>query len=200
MKSYNKIFIGVIAFTIFAFIAANAIMLNAGQSESGRPYRVEINRLARVIEENGFESVDLSQCVYVVNIEKYGGDFYNAESDYVVREIGGELYRFDYTANENNNDIFLIVNFFLTVMSVMIIAVMIYIRSKIILPFDKLKEIPYELSKGNLTSPIKENKSRFFGRFIWGVDLLRENMEEQKKRELDLQKERKRYCFPYRTI
>ena len=191
MKSYNKIFIGVIAFIVIAFIAANTIMLNMGQSESGRTYRVEISRLALEIEENGFGSIDLSQCSYVTDIEKYGDDFYNAESDYVVREIGGELYRFDYTANEKNNDIFLIVNIFLTVMAVMNIAVMIYIRSKIILPFDKLKEIPYELSKGNLTPPIKENKSRFFGRFIWGVDLLRENMEEQKKRELDLQKEKK---------
>lgn len=38
---------------------------------------------------------------------------------------------------------------------------------------------------------VKEDKSRFFGRFIWGVDLLRENMEQQKQRELDLQRDKK---------
>ena len=39
--------------------------------------------------------------------------------------------------------------------------------------------------------PIKENKSKFFGKFVWGVDMLRETMEEQKQHELDLQKEKK---------
>lgn len=68
---------------------------------------------------------------------------------------------------------------------------MLYVKAKIIAPFDRLKDVPYELSKGNLTAPMQESKSRFFGRFIWGVDLLRENIEEQKKRELQLQKEKK---------
>lgn len=68
---------------------------------------------------------------------------------------------------------------------------MLFARQKILKPFDKLKDVPYELSKGNLTIPIKENKSRFFGKFVWGVNLLRENMEQQKKKELDLQKEKK---------
>ena len=76
-------------------------------------------------------------------------------------------------------------------MSAVIIAVMIYIRAKILAPFEKLSDIPYELSKGNLTAPVKEAKNRFFGRFVWGVDMLRENMEQQKERELNLQREKK---------
>ena len=62
-------------------------------SVSGRPYRVEINKIALEIEENGFESVDLSSYNYVTNIEKYSDNFYDTDSDYAVREIGGELYR-----------------------------------------------------------------------------------------------------------
>ena len=76
-------------------------------------------------------------------------------------------------------------------MSAAIIAVMLYVRFKILSPFEKLTDIPYELSKGNLTTPVKETKNRFFGRFIWGVDVLRENMEQQKERELNLQREKK---------
>jgi signal transduction histidine kinase len=68
---------------------------------------------------------------------------------------------------------------------------MLYIKLKILYPFEILREVPYELSKGNLNVLIKETKNRFFGRFIWGVDMLRENMEEQKKRELNLQKDKK---------
>ena len=38
---------------------------------------------------------------------------------------------------------------------------------------------------------MQENKSRFFGRFVWGMDLLREKLEQQKIEELQLQKEKK---------
>jgi signal transduction histidine kinase len=38
---------------------------------------------------------------------------------------------------------------------------------------------------------MKESKSRFFGNFLWGLDLLRENLEQQKERELELQRDRK---------
>lgn len=37
-----------------------------------------------------------------------------------------------------------------------------------------MRDIPYELARGNLTAPIKENKYRFFGKFTWGINLLRE--------------------------
>lgn len=39
--------------------------------------------------------------------------------------------------------------------------------------------------------PLTEQKTRFFGRFVWGVNMLRENIEQQKERELSLQKEKK---------
>lgn len=192
MKAFNKVFVAVFIIIALIFIGANIALHNAETSANGRPYRVEINRIALEIEENGFESVDLSSYNYVTNIEKYSDNFYDTDSDYAVREIGGELYRFDYTVSaEKNYSAAVIVNIVLAVMSVMVFAMLIYIKRKIISPFDTLKDVPYELSKGNLTAPIKENKSRFFGRFIWGVDLLRENMEQQKKRELDLQKEKK---------
>ena len=64
-------------------------------------------------------------------------------------------------------------------------------RSQILRPFERLTNVPYELSRGNLTAPVKENRSRFFGKFLWGIDLLRENIERQKQRELELQKEKK---------
>ena len=120
-------------------------------------------------------------------------NFYSTDSDYVIRRINGELYRFDYSENSGTDKARLIitVNVILGVMALVIIGVMLYIKHKILKPFDRLTDIPYELSKGNLTSPVKETKNRFFGRFIWGVDILRENMEQQKERELSLQRDKK---------
>lgn len=188
MKAFNRIFAAIIAVIILLFAAAN-IMLAANASE-GRPYRVEINRLANQIETHGY--ADVSDCEYVTNIEKYGENFFNAESDYAVREISSELYRFDYKSDSSRSkELTLTLNIILGAMTVLIISVMLYIKFAILTPFEKLKEVPYELSKGNLTLPVKETKNRFFGRFIWGVDMLREKIQQQKQREFNLQKDKK---------
>ncbi len=192
MKAFHRIFAIVIAVLVILFIIANVVLLTDNK-DSGRPYRVEINRLAREMEANSFDTTDLAHCNYVTNVEKYGEEFYNSASDYLIREINGELYRFDYTSDGNTDKTELVikVNVLLGSMAVVILAVMLYIRFKILKPFEQLTEVPYELSKGNLTTPVKETKNRFFGRFFWGVDLLRENMEQQKERELQLQKDKK---------
>ncbi len=193
MRAWRKIFAAFAVFAIAVFAAANLILNHLNSPENGRPYRVEINRLALQIEKNGLSSVDLTQCEFVYNIEKYGGDFYNAPNDYSIREIDGELYRFDYAIKNgtDNSGTTAAVNVLLAVMTAAIFAVLFYIRAKILRPFDRLTDVPYELSKGNLSAPVKENKNRFFGKFLWGIDLLRENIETQKQRELELQKEKK---------
>lgn len=190
MKAFNRIFAAVILVLIVLLAAAN-IILAADVSGSGRPYRVEINRLALQIETEGH--ADISDCKYVTNIERYGENFYSTESDYVVHEINGELYRFDYKTEvgSDRTRLAVTVNVILGVMAVLIISVMVYIKLAVLAPFEKLTDVPYELSKGNLTAPVKETQNRFFGRFIWGVDMLRENIEQQKVRELELQKEKK---------
>lgn len=193
MKAFNRIFAAVLVILIAVFVSANVIMLTNGD-ESGRPYRVEISRLVAEIEKDSLEITDLANCEYVTGVLRFEDtdNFYNAESDYVIREINGELYRFDYRAkSEEDKRAILTVNVILGIMAVMIIGVMAYIRVKILKPFEQLTDVPYELSKGNLTAPVKETKNRFFGRFIWGVDMLRENMEQQKERELALQRDKK---------
>lgn len=189
MKGFNRISAIVAALIIAVFAAANVVLLR-NRSNSGRPYRVEISRIEREIE-NG-NNPDISSCIYVTAITEYEEGFYNSESDYVIREINGKLYRFDYIVNGSSDKISLITtNIILGIMTMLIIGVMLYIRLKILKPFELLTDVPYELSKGNLTAPVKETKSKFFGRFIWGVDVLRENMEQQKERELNLQREKK---------
>lgn len=193
MRAFNRIFAAVIAVMILIFAGANLFMAFNGDPEGGRPYRVEINRLAREIEENGGEIADISDCEYVTHIEKTGDRFYASESDHAVREINGELYRFDYETRGTGGGgrITAAVNISLGVMAAAVVGVMIYVRRKILRPFEKLADLPTELAKGNLTAPIKETKNRFFGRFVWGLDMLRESIERQKRRELELQREKK---------
>ncbi len=190
MKAFNRI-LSVVAVAVILLFAVVNLILAADKTNDGRLYRVEISRLVREIEANG--SADISECEYVTNIERYGEKFYSTDSDYVICEINGELYRFDYNTNGCSGKKYLvgIVNAALGVTAILFIAVMSYIKFAILIPFERLIDIPYELSKGNLTAPIKETKNRFFGKFLWGIDILRENIELQKQRELEMQKEKK---------
>ena len=54
-----------------------------------------------------------------------------------------------------------------------------------------MSNLAYELAKGNLSLPVKEENSKLFGRFLWGMDMLREKLEDNKARELEFQKEQK---------
>ena len=192
MKAFNRIFAAVVAAVILIFAVSNWLLLRP-VVDVGRPYLVEVNRLVLKIEEGTYDPADLMKCDYVTAVHTYAEDFYIPHSDYVIREIDDVLYRFDYThaSGSDRTGLMVTVNCILALMAVVILGVLCYIRVMILRPFDKLKDTPYALSKGNLTSPIKETKNRFFGKFVWGLDLLRENMEQQKARELELQRDRK---------
>lgn len=198
MKAYNKVIIAVIAVTVLIITAANILLIAGNNGSNDREYRVEIGRVAEDIRNNGYDPSIPENCRYVTAVKKYGGDIENTDifdtdSDYVIKQINGELYRIEYNAQSKSDRTseIIIVNASLGVMAVLTVAVLFYIKNKIILPFERLSDVPYELSKGNLTMPVKESKSRYFGRFVWGVDMLRESIEQQKERELELQKNKK---------
>ena len=58
------------------------------------------------------------------------------------------------------------------------------------MPFNKISELPQQIAKGNLTGDIKESKSKYFGRFIWGLNILRESLEDSRARELSVLKDK----------
>ena len=63
MKSYIKLFIAVIA-ALAVLLAGSAVILNMTDSgTSGRPYRVEAERLAKKIENNESYSLDDYSCI-----------------------------------------------------------------------------------------------------------------------------------------
>lgn len=100
------------------------------------------------------------------------------------------IYKVNYNGNKDNFNLILI-NGSLAIIVVLSIITYIYINKKIIKPFSDIKEMPYELAKGNLSIPIKEQKNKYFGKFTWGMDMLRENLEDNKKKEIKYQKEKK---------
>jgi signal transduction histidine kinase len=199
MKSFNRVFAGIIFLLAVVFAGVNLYLSGVFNNDSEREYRVEINRLQKEIEQKGIESVDLERYRCVKHIEVMNKEeavttfFEGSGSDYVIKYLEGRYYRFDYQIRltDEYRSMRTAANLAMIIITAAVFGVLIYVRIKLINPFHKIKNVPYELSKGNLTVGLKESRNRFFGRFVWGLDLLREKLEEQKRKELSLQKEKK---------
>lgn len=213
MKKINRlIFLVVISFLALMCLV-NIYLLRRSFKNTAREYRVSINRIKKAVtvfeQEELRAPASLEELMQYIRVEEYpqvtglyalalnddtkeASRFLEEESDYVIFATENYYYKVTYFAGEQmKGQIIILVNGIGFGMLVVVLAFLIYIKQMILLPFYSLSEIPYELSKGNLTVPLLENKNRFFGRFVWGMDLLRENLEEQKVRELELQREKK---------
>ena len=196
MKSFNKLILMVTVITAAFFAVVNLCFINAENKDgAGRPYRVEAERIANDIKDGIYSESSLNDCFYITAVERLSGEnvdtFYSVQSDYIIKMIDGELYRFDYSYRQDDSDERLMINICLAFAVALIVIFLIVIKYKIIKPFDKIREVPFELAKGNLSIPLKETKNQYFGRFIWGLDLLREKIEQQKIKELELHREKK---------
>ena len=70
-------------------------------------------------------------------------------------------------------------------------GMLLYLGRYIIKPFNEISELPAELAKGGLNRPLKENKHKYFGKFIWGLDMLRQSLEQAETRRLEQAKAEK---------
>lgn len=200
MRRWDRILLMTACVMAVVIVGANFLLLMEQGKTEGRRYRVEANRVVEKIREKGLSDVKTSEYETITEVVPLSSmadrekSFFEGEGeDYLIREVNGTYYRIEYRSDvpESPGHTIVVMNFVLAAMSLFLLGVLFFIRQKILKPFSSLVEVPYELSKGNLAVPMKENKNRYFGRFVWGLDLLRENLEEQKKKELTLQKEKK---------
>ena len=188
MKAFRRLCI--VVTTVFLLLTAvlNLFLMRTKNSDESI-YRVEAKRLADEIEETG--EFDLGKYPHVTGVFKADdGKLYISDEHYLIIEAGGTLYRVEYIVGNGQYSIAAI-NCAFGALFLLMIGLLYYIREHIIVPFGRLNDVPQELARGNLAVPIPEEKSRFFGKFTWGVNLLRESIEEGRKKEVTMQREKK---------
>lgn len=186
MLKFDKLFALLAALAVISGIAAAYIIGNDKQ-RSSRKYKLEISRVEQEIRAGN--EVSAEDHDHITDITVYSGqkDFFTSDSHYVIRDINGQLYRIDYSddATSDHSRILICTELIIAAVFAAVLLILLYIRKNIIKPFNHISELPYELSKGNITAPLTENKSRYFGKFIWGLDMLREQIENSKVREIE---------------
>lgn len=213
MKKFDKIIAAVIVSWLFLFVAVIFLWGRQCEEES-REYLVEAGRLMRGMEEQKcfsmpvllgpvgtcskrIEAVSYLSCQDMedtLTISVFFGhkNGYAAHIEPLV--VDGEvlgLVRFDYRNIRENKDFVRLPASLLLISLCFVLTVLVYIRNHIVRPFWALSEMPYELSRGHMRMEVEENKERFFGKFVWGIDLLRDNLNAAQKRALKLEKEKK---------
>ncbi|MBP3857795.1 MAG: HAMP domain-containing histidine kinase [Ruminiclostridium sp.] len=189
MKRFDRLIVLAAVIITAVFVIINVI---PGSKDSDvRLHNIEINRVVRVMNDTG-EMPDTALYETITGIYPQTGDnsFYDSPNEYVIREINGKLYRIEYS-EDPGNDSRLSLNVTAAFFAAFILGLLLWLRQTVIKPFDRIRELPFELAKGGLAVPLKESRSRYFGRFIWGLDMLREKLEQSKQSELELQKEKK---------
>ncbi len=193
MNRFKKAATLIVIAEVLIIIALNVFYLT-NIRVTGRYYRVEAERIVRVLEADETfrknpDSIDLEKYKTIIRVSVYDPSEL-CNNDYVVEEVEGTLYRIEYRVLEDRST-FILMNVGMASALLLTIGVLLYIGYKVIKPFDKMSSLTEQLAKGNLSTPIKEEKSRFFGKFLWGMDMLRENLEDSKMKNLEYQKEKK---------
>ncbi|MCI8358998.1 MAG: HAMP domain-containing histidine kinase [Lachnospiraceae bacterium] len=179
---------------LLLILSANGLYFYQNHDSDGKLYLVEARRLMKEIEEqkpeaSEIETMSFSQYETIAGIREFAAGE-ACDNDYLVEEIAGKLYRIEYVEKRSSR-LPLYINIPLFGMMIVTNIVLVYVYHKVLKPFQDMSNLSYELAKGNLSMPVKEEKSKLFGRFLWGMDMLREKLEETKEKELAFQKERK---------
>ena len=191
-------------FVCFIFIleavlifSLNAVFLYEKNDRGERLYRVEAQRVVQELKESDtlkdltdvrIMEIDLSEYETIVRVSEFDADE-TVNNDYIVEEINGKLYRIEYK-NIESYGILIYINVMFAAMLIITVIVLYYVYKKILKPFHDMERLTFELAKGNLSVPIKEEKSKFFGKFLWGMDMLREELESRRQKELEFEKDK----------
>ncbi|MCR4610146.1 MAG: HAMP domain-containing histidine kinase [Eubacterium sp.] len=97
----------------------------------------------------------------------------------------------DRSAKKMRATLFLTANSIIFIAAVICLAMHFYYQKRILKPLQKMVDIPAEIAKGNLVKELPEVKGKYFGNFNWGMNMLRDNLEETKAKNLQLERDKK---------
>lgn len=207
MKKYNFLMAGVVVLYVLVAVCTGWI-LHSRREQTTMEYKVEINDLMTMLSRGTeLEKLPLQDCVYVKQVRFLSAEdaenqerqqaFFAGRNQYEtmtkplsVRDEWKGYLCFDYQIPRSEN---LIVWYegILAVLCAAVLGILWYVRKRVLEPFWRLSNMPYELAKGHLRGELPESREKYFGRFIWGISMLRDTLQSARKRELQLAGEKK---------
>lgn len=209
MKRYNHLIVlSLIIYILLAFLSRSALLYIKDDNDRG--YIVESNRIMNQInDKKQVDNFDLSEYEYIKNLEYLSysttdqdilNDFYLESNTsnfqvlpfYQNNQLQGYIKLIYQIPELKINNILIIIEGSLLFLEIFILIVLIYLKKKLIQPFQRLNELPIELAKGHFNADVKEEKNKYLGKFMWGMSQLKDTLDVSKRRQLELLKEKKK--------
>ena len=208
-----------IAFFLTLIILAGVYIGNLGVREIDS-YPTEINRLVIALGKNWNETklhkkekiesdqpfdyavIDDEGNLLVYSKEKMSTSVSAATTHYdAVRDITEEdgsivgklIVHNNYQEQQvrRNRTIAMLVGGFLLLMLAVSVVYFLYLKKRVVDPFDKMKDFAVEVAAGNLDAPMKMDKGNVFGAFTGAFDIMRDELRASKLREAEAVQARK---------
>ncbi|WP_195267715.1 HAMP domain-containing sensor histidine kinase [Eubacterium sp. 1001713B170207_170306_E7] len=208
MRHY-RLLIFAVFFAGMAAVILLALEARRSFEQSSREYLIEINRLTDALSaDEGAISTMLPQMKRVKTCDwlPEGADEQETASFFTGAGMNGDykimpVYRdgvlagyarFTYTPEQSSlYRLLKTAVVCMALLTLIALSALIYVGQKILKPFNRASSLPEALAKGKLSEGLKEEKNRYFGRFIWGLDMLRETLGDERQKRLKLERDRK---------
>ena len=221
MKRYiNAVFIMSLVFIIGVILLVVITKdIGVGSDNNSREQIVLLNKIAKRAEENVGNLTKLDaedfECDYVI-IDKTNNILYSHIEDVaIMNDISVEnavRNRYPYMFLKKGDSVWgtvimindgmeefrvfrirLIVGTCICCLLILLAAMCygIHIRHAIIDPFRKMKNFAAKVAQGKLDEPLEMDRGNMFGAFSESFDIMREELVESRKRELELQRKEK---------
>ena len=92
--------------------------------------------------------------------------------------VGIAEYRFSDPAYDR---ILLLMNIAIIATALITLTYGLWIYVKVIVPFNRISDYPEKISKGEMAEKLPAKKGSFFGRYIWGMNMLSDKLENDRK-------------------
>ena len=198
MKRYAK----QIAFTViyYAILLAVTILagwrISAGVADNRIAY---MNRMTEVIRSTGkvdhervegkFSPAEIPSSVRVYSLEDFQEHPLHEDgsgSDSHVWSLHDEegnltgfvIYHYD-RKPEGRMMLLIVIGIFLAALPLILYA--LWVERKVLRPFREFSEYPVRLSKGQTTDSLPETKNRLFGKYVWGMNMLNDRLDQDRK-------------------
>lgn len=208
MKKYNRIIL--CSILLYLLVAAGlASFLFHAENQKDHSYRVEANRILTKLENGeSIDKINLAEYETISKLDFLSKEVHNQETIksffqedntnniyiqpfYINNDLKGYIKFIYQIPGFNMQNIFVLSEICLLVLEIFIMIILIYMKKKVVEPFQRLSELPVQLAKGHLKGPVKEEKSRYLGKFMWGMGQLKDSLDTSRQRQIELMKEQK---------
>ncbi len=178
-------------------------------------YKININRIHERLSSNpeaGQNLIDsltqeekgMISSIEVLNIEMIDKnnnkqkEFFHIANPYenpvVYKPITDSSYLVKYnieTSSDTQLRKIVVICSIITVIYLLFAGTLAYVNKYILKPMKRMSAVPKQLAAGYIGKLEVSDKNHFFNEFIWGLDILREQLQQERNRNYELEMERK---------